>query len=149
VGRFISKAEALEIMSQNEADGLLLQPSNTQKVEFVCSYCGCCGGMLGMQKMLPKPVDFWATNYHAQVNTDNCSGCQTCVKSCQVNALKFDEKNGVSTVNLDRCIGCGNCIASCPSGAMTLVKKEKETVPPTDSENLYDAIMAGKMKKTI
>jgi Pyruvate/2-oxoacid:ferredoxin oxidoreductase delta subunit len=148
IGRPISKAEALKIMCQNEADGLVLQPSNTQKVEYICSCCGCCCGMLCLQKMLPKPVDFWSSNYYAKVDTANCAGCQTCFKRCQMNAVKFDEDLGVSSVNLDRCIGCGNCVAACPSGAMSLMRKEKETIPPVDSEHLYDAIMAGKMKKT-
>jgi Na+-translocating ferredoxin:NAD+ oxidoreductase subunit B len=136
VAREISKTEALAIMQQNEEDGLVLQPSNDQKIEFVCSCCGCCCGMLNMQKMLPKPVDFWATNYYASVSTEVCTGCGTCVERCQVNAVKIDEKAGVSLINLDRCIGCGNCVATCPSGALSLVKKEKETVPPAEVEDL-------------
>jgi ferredoxin len=137
MSRSINKAEALEIMRQNEADGLVLQPSNDQKVEFVCACCGCCCGMLGLQKKLPKPVDFWATNYYAVVNTESCTGCGTCVERCQVNAARIDEKAGVSRINLDRCIGCGNCVTSCPSEALSLIRKDKETVPPEDLESLY------------
>jgi Na+-translocating ferredoxin:NAD+ oxidoreductase subunit B len=143
-GRPISKAEAMEIMRQNEADGLVLQPSNMQKVEYVCSCCGCCCGVLRMHKMLPKPVDFWTVSYFAQIDAGKCSGCQTCVKRCQVNAIKVDEKTGISGVDLDRCIGCGNCVPTCPSGARFLVKREKGAVPPVDSEQLYEAIMTSK-----
>jgi len=143
-GREISKEEALEISRQNESDGLVLQPSNTQKVVFVCACCGCCCGMLNIQKMLPKPVEFWATNHYAEVNPENCTGCATCVDRCQVKAINIDERLNISKVNLDRCIGCGNCITSCPSGAISLLKKEKTTVPPVDSENLYDIIMDNK-----
>jgi electron transport complex protein RnfB len=144
MARAISKAEALEIMRQNEAEGLVLQPSNDQKVEFICACCGCCCGMLGLQKMLPKPVAFWATNYYAAVESANCTSCGTCVERCQVNAARIDEKAGVAKINLDRCIGCGNCVATCPSGALSLVKKKKETVPPQDMESLYDTIAANK-----
>ena len=143
-GRAINKQEALEIARLNEADGLIFQPSNTQKVDFVCACCGCCCGMLRMQKMLPKPVDFWATNYYASVDAKTCTGCGTCVDRCQVTAVSIDEKLGASSVNLNRCIGCGNCVVTCPTGAMNLLKKEKEIVPPQDSESLYDAIMANK-----
>ena len=147
IGRVISKEEALEISKQNEADGLVLQPSNTQQVEFVCACCGCCCGMLSIQKMLPKPVEFWATNHYAEVNTEKCTGCATCVTRCQVKAISIDESRDVSKVNLDRCIGCGNCITSCPSEARSLLTKEKEIIPPVDSINLYDIIMAKKKGK--
>ena len=143
-GRAIGREEALEIVRLNEADGLVFQPSNTQKVEFICSCCGCCCGMLRLQKILPKPVDFWATNYCASVNAETCSGCGICVERCQVNAVTVDDRAGTAVINLDRCIGCGNCVSTCPTGAMSLLKKEKGTVPPQDSEDLYDVIMANK-----
>ena len=141
-GREISKTEALEIIRQNEADGLVLQPSNTQKVEYICSCCGCCCGMLGLQKMLPRPVDYWSTTYYATINSENCNACGLCEERCQVNALKSDESLGVYSINLDRCIGCGNCVASCTTGAISLISKEKAKVPPLDLEHLYDTILA-------
>jgi electron transport complex protein RnfB len=143
-GRAISKEEALEIIRRNEAEGLVFQPSNTQKVDFICSCCGCCCGMLRVHKMLPRPVDFWVTNYYASVNAETCSGCGTCVERCQVDAVTVDDGAGIAVVKLDRCIGCGNCVVTCPTGGMSLHKKEKETVPPKDSEKLYDVIMANK-----
>jgi len=103
--------------------------------------------MLRVQKMLPRPVDFWSTNYYASVSAEDCSGCGICVERCQVNAVSIDDGLGVSSVNLGRCIGCGNCTVSCPSGAMSLLKKENETIPPASSEALYDIIMAGKKGK--
>ena len=144
VGRAISREEALEIARMNEAEGLVFQPSNAQKADFVCACCGCCCGMLSIQKMLPKPVDFWATNYYAAVDAEVCTGCGTCVKRCQVNAVAMDESGHKALVNLDRCIGCGNCVVTCQTGAMSLLRKEKETVPPRDTEALYDDIMAHK-----
>lgn len=145
-GRSISKIEAWEISKQNESDGLVLQPSNTQKAEFVCACCGCCCGILSIHKKLRKPVDLWATNYYAEVNADNCTGCETCLTRCQVNAITINEDR-VSRINLDRCIGCGNCITTCPSEAISLLRKEKETIPPLNSENLYDIIMANKRRR--
>lgn len=143
-GRAIGREESLEIARMNEADGLIFQPSNTRKVDFVCACCGCCCGMLRVHKMLPKPVDFWATNYYASVNAEICSGCGTCVERCQVNAVTVDDRAVASFVNLNRCIGCGNCVVTCPTGAMSLLKKEKEIVPPQDLEGLYDVIKANK-----
>jgi len=101
--------------------------------------------MLRIQKMLPKPVDFWASNFYATVDTETCSGCGTCVERCLVNAAILDEKTGISRINLDRCIGCGNCIVSCPTGSLRLTKKAKQTVPPKDSESLYKTIGDNKL----
>jgi electron transport complex protein RnfB len=144
MGRAISREEALEIIRMNEAEGLVFQPSNAQKADFICSCCGCCCGMLGMQKMLPKPVDFWATNYYAAVDAEVCTGCGACVERCQVDAVTLGDGGGTAVVNLDRCIGCGNCVVACPAGALSLHRKTKETVPPRDTEALYDEIMAHK-----
>jgi ferredoxin len=146
-GRVVSREEALDIAGQNENDGLVLQPSNTQKVDFVCACCGCCCGMLRVHKMLPKPVDFWSSDYYASVNSENCTGCGVCIERCQVNALSFDEHLGIPTINLDRCIGCGNCVSSCPSAAIFLLQKDKTVVPPLDTQGLYDTIMANKKGK--
>lgn len=144
MGRTINREEALEIARMNEAEGLVFQPSNAQKADFICACCGCCCGMLRIQKMLPKPVDFWATNYHVAVSAEVCTGCEVCVERCQVGAVTVDDRGNTAIINLDRCIGCGNCIVTCPTGAMSLVRKRKETVPPPDTEALYDEIMAHK-----
>jgi electron transport complex protein RnfB len=144
LGRAIRREEALEIARLNEAEGLVFQPSNAQKADFICACCGCCCGMLRLQKMLPKPVGFWATNYYAAVNAEACTGCGACVERCQVDAVTVDDRGSTALVNLDRCIGCGNCTVTCLAGAMSLLRKKKETVPPQDTEALYDEIMAHK-----
>ena len=144
-GREVTREEALNIMRLNEEDGLVLQPTNYQNIDFVCACCGCCCGILNIQKMMPKPAITWAHNYYASVDTELCTTCGTCVDRCQVNAAKLDENNAYSTINLDRCIGCGNCVVSCPSEALKLVKKEKETVPPEDCTSLYKILAEKKI----
>jgi Na+-translocating ferredoxin:NAD+ oxidoreductase subunit B len=141
----ITREEALEITRQNEADGLVLQPTNYQKIDFVCACCGCCCGILNIQKRLPKPAENWAHNYYAVIDKEKCTACGTCAERCQVNAAKIDEQSGYATINLDRCIGCGNCVAACPSEALRLVKVEKETVPPEDCTSLYKILAERKV----
>jgi len=154
IGREITLDEALSILEKNQKQGLVLQPSNTEKAEFICSCCGCCCGMLGMHKTLPKPVDFWASNFYAVVDTDACDGCGNCEKRCQVGAASVSEKKQQSSVDLNRCIGCGVCIPTCPKKAMSLQKRPTEVKPPQTREDLYDIIMAhkkgrlGKLKVT-
>jgi ferredoxin len=147
VGRTISREEALSIIKQNQRDGLVLQPSNTRKAEFICSCCGCCCGMLSIQKSLPKPLDFWSSNFQASVDAGVCIGCGSCEESCQVGAVIVSDQAQCAIVNLNRCIGCGVCIADCPTEAISLLKKATEVIPPQTREELYDIIMDKKKGK--
>ena len=143
-GREITRDEALSIIEQNQKQGLVLQPSNTQKAEFICSCCGCCCGMLRTHQTLPKPMEFWASNFYAAVDTVTCEGCGACVKRCQVGTVKVFEKKQPAVVDLDRCLGCGVCVPACPTQSLTLVKKPAEVRPPQTREDLHEIIVAGK-----
>jgi ferredoxin len=107
-----------------------------------------------MQKSLPKPVDFWASNYYAAADADACDGCGICEKRCQVGAARVSERKQKTSVDLNRCIGCGLCVPSCPRKAISLQKKPREVRPPQTREDLLDVIMAhkkgrfGKLKLT-
>jgi Na+-translocating ferredoxin:NAD+ oxidoreductase subunit B len=147
MGREISMAESLSILEQNQKQGLVLQPSNTEKAEFICSCCGCCCGMLGMQKNLPIPLKYWASNFYAVVDTDACNGCGNCEKRCQVGAARVSEKKQHSVLDLNRCIGCGVCVPTCPKKAISLEKKHTEVRPPKTKEDLYDIIMSHRKKR--
>jgi len=141
VGRKITRDEAMSIIEQNQKEGLVLQPSNTKIAEFICSCCGCCCGMLDLHKNLPKPLDFWATNFHAVVDKNTCEGCGNCEESCQVGAVSVSEKEQYAVVNLDRCLGCGVCVTNCPTESISLLKKPTEVIPPQTREELIDIIM--------
>ena len=143
-GREITRNEATSILEQNQKQGLVLQPSNTEKAEYICSCCGCCCGMLKTYKNLPKPLDFWASNFHALVDSDTCEGCGACAKRCQVDAVSVSEKKQPAVVNLDRCLGCGVCVSVCPTQSIALVKNPVEKIPPQTREELHDIIMAGR-----
>ncbi len=144
IGREITRDEAMSIIEKNQKQGLVLQPSNTEKAEFICSCCGCCCGLLGVHKDLPRPLDFWAANFQAAVDRDTCEGCGTCEKRCQVGAVSVSEKKQPAKVDLERCIGCGVCVPACPTQSITLVKKPAEVRPPQTREDLHEILMAGK-----
>jgi len=144
IGRQISRDESLSILEKNQREGLVLQPSNSEKAEFICSCCGCCCGMLGMQKGLPKPVDFWASNFYAVVAADACNGCGACERRCQVGAARVSAPDGKARIDLNRCIGCGVCVPACPGKALALHKKPQEVRPPRTRDELHAIIMAHK-----
>ncbi|MFB0561331.1 MAG: DUF362 domain-containing protein [Candidatus Lokiarchaeia archaeon] len=137
-GRQVSKEELLEILRRNEEAGLVLQPGNAQRPDFLCSCCGCCCTVLSNVNIFPNPADLFHSNHYAWVDPELCTACETCLDRCQMAALKIVE--GVSSVDLGRCIGCGNCVPTCSSEAITLRKKEEEVVPPKTSEDLYQTI---------
>lgn len=141
-GRKISQEEALEIARKNEEEGLVLMPGNAKETTFICACCGDCCGMLSMMKNLPKPAEVVGSNFYAQVDTKLCKGCETCVARCPIDAVQVKDK--ISTVDLARCIGCGLCVPTCTENAISLVRKEKETVPPKTEEDLYDSVLAYK-----
>jgi H+/Na+-translocating ferredoxin:NAD+ oxidoreductase subunit B len=145
--REITREEAIAIIEQNQRDGLVLQPSNTEHADFICSCCGCCCGMLALHKMLPRPLEFWAANFNAVVDVKLCDGCGTCAKRCQVGAVSAVAKGQTAVVDLNRCIGCGLCVPTCPKKAISLLKKPVELMPPKTREDLYGIIMAKKKGK--
>ena len=146
-GRQIDKNEALQILELNQKQGLVLQPSNTQKVDFICSCCGCCCGMLGLHKTLPEPLDFWSTNHYAILKVDACNGCGICEKRCQVGAIKVESDNRMAEIDRSLCIGCGLCVAGCPTNAIHLRKRPVQVTPPQTREELYDIIQANKQSR--
>ena len=143
-GREISREEAVAFIELNQKEGLVLQPTNSEQIEFICSCCGCCCGMLGIHQDLPKPLDFWATNFYAAVDREACESCGLCVKRCQVNAVTIPKKKLPAVVNRDRCLGCGLCVPACPTQAITLVKKPVEVKPPETREELHEILADGR-----
>lgn len=147
LGREITREEAISIIEQNQKEGLVLQPSNTKNVEFICSCCGCCCGMLKFHKSIPKPVGYWATNFYAVVDKSSCKACGTCEKMCQVVAITIPGDKQPPNVNLDRCLGCGVCVSNCPTESISLMKKPTEAIPPQTREELHDILMDKKKGK--
>lgn len=143
-GREITKEEALKNLDIAEKDGLVVSPGNAIYPPFICLCCGCCCEYLANKKTLPKPVQFYRTNYYAKVNFEECTGCGTCIERCQMDALTLIDD--ISTVDRDRCIGCGICVPTCPSEAIKLEKLVEETVPPKNMGVLYTNIMKKKRK---
>ncbi len=144
LGHYIGKDEARELIRKNEQAGLVIQPYNTQKVGGMCSCCGCCCGMLRSLKKQPSPAEAVKSNYFAEVNRDECIGCETCVERCQMDAIRVDD--GLAEVDLNRCIGCGLCVTTCPTEAIRLFRKPEQNIPrPRQAPNTsYDWPWSGK-----
>jgi ferredoxin len=142
IGQPATKEEILSTLEKAEAAGLVLQPLNSKQPDGICCCCGDCCGILSTVKTFPRPVDYYASNYYAQVDPQLCTGCEDCIRRCQLDAPKGSD--GVVTINLDRCIGCGNCVVICPANAIKLHKKAAEIIPPEDTMAMYMRILSEK-----
>jgi ferredoxin len=138
IARQISKEEMLGLLEQADREGLVLEPQNTLDPLFVCCCCGCCCGVLATARKLPRPAEFFQTDFVAEVDRDKCEVCGTCATRCQMDAIVADDEP--AKVAEERCIGCGLCVTTCPSEAMSLHKKERRPPPPKDMAALYSTI---------
>ena len=141
MGRYITKEEAKEIVKNNEEAGLVMQPFNSQKIGGMCSCCGDCCGVLRSLKMHPSPAEMVQSNYLAQVDESECTGCETCLERCQMEAIEVTD--GIAVIMRDRCIGCGLCVTTCPTDAIQLIQKSEDQLyePPKTGAETYIRIM--------
>ncbi len=56
--------------------------------------------------------------------TENCQGCQACVRSCPVDAIS-GERHDVHKIDPVRCIDCGTCGRVCPYAAVLTPEGEQ------------------------
>jgi len=54
----------------------------------------------------------------AVVDTEKCTGCESCVDICPVECIKMVD--GKAKVAADDCVDCGQCVDECPSEAIEL-----------------------------
>jgi electron transport complex protein RnfB len=143
-GKRVSKTEVLELLARAEKSGLVLQPGNIENPGNICMCCGCCCGVLRGIKRFPKPAEQVASNFHAHLDSETCTGCGVCIRRCQMDALTLQA--GRASLDLDRCIGCGLCVSTCQAGALSLVKKEGKSVAKASHNDIALAIRLGQAR---
>jgi ferredoxin len=148
LGRVIDQDEALDILKKADKAGLVLQPSNAQKVINICCCCGCCCHVLKSIKRHPQPAEIVASSFVAELDAAACTGCGVCVERCQMEALSQPGKKEKAVLAAGRCIGCGLCVTTCPGQALKLKRKPQgRPVPRNVVENYLNLGRArGKMK---
>jgi Dissimilatory sulfite reductase (desulfoviridin), alpha and beta subunits len=133
IGRWISKEEALNVLEGAEKAGLVHQTGgDSRNIECICNCCPNCCVNLNAFKAFPSPAKLAGSNYYAEINSETCLSCETCLDYCPMKAIVVVEDR--VTINLDRCIGCGLCTRACPNEARRLVRKTDKTRGPLSPE---------------
>jgi Pyruvate/2-oxoacid:ferredoxin oxidoreductase delta subunit len=127
-GRAISKEEAIRILHQAEKEGLVHIVDNHQTVDHII--CNCCRDCC-MNWRLPNPRKFVApSRFEAQVNTEECFGCQACLDRCMFDAIAMEGDEPKARIIPENCVGCGVCTVTCPTEAISLKEvRPVEAVP--------------------
>ena len=126
--RIISVDEAIHVLSQAEAAGLVHITENVQNESlYICNCCRCCCVLLRSVTKLSIPFGVAPSSFWAVVEEDECNGCEACISACPVGSISLDwDKNVV--FKCDLCGGDPECVKFCSRGALTL--KETEIASP-------------------
>ena len=136
-GKEITKEEAREIIMDGQNDGRVINVTNSQDGENICSCCECGCGMLYLKTKYPGPSgDFWS-NYYSECDSEKCVKCGACVKNCPFGYIKQD-KNGNVKIDQSACLGCGICASKCPAKALHLKAKENQYEPPVTYDDAIE-----------
>ena len=123
----------MNILEEADREGLVHSINNAQsEVYYVCNCCTCsCGVLRGMVEY-GSENSIARSDFYAQANEDQCTGCEACIERCHFKAMTM--LGGVCTVDTNQCYGCGLCITACEFEALSLVQKNRENIvaPPVD-----------------
>ena len=130
-GRLVTKEEAMKIMRECEAAGLIHKAYHPhfdihKDETSVCNCCNCCCGQAGIH----TPTRSWV-RYISTINQDKCVGCGTCIEKCQFHALELNDDGKAERIN-ENCMGCGSCAYFCPENAIAMIEQPRTVniLPP-------------------
>jgi len=122
-GREITREEALEIADKIEEQGLVHMGNydDSMNLNTSCQCCqDCCEIFVSMTQNDVELSKVYAPNrFKAEIDPEECTGCEICIDYCQFNAIDLDD-NDIARVDYQNCYGCGICVVKCSTGAASL-----------------------------
>ena len=126
-GRRISVDEAMAIFAESEKLGLVhTWPFfASPHLNEVCNCCiDCCGIFDAGLKYGTIDRILEKAHVQANVNQEDCNGCQDCVERCFFGAIEMQKspssKKLKAVVKADKCFGCGACVLGCEVSAIAM-----------------------------
>ncbi|MBK5112949.1 MAG: 4Fe-4S binding protein [Candidatus Heimdallarchaeota archaeon] len=89
---------------------------------YINNLCSCANPeCAGIRPRLDFGINsIYKAEYVVDIESDQCTGCKSCISKCQFNAIKFDPIKKQSSVDLTKCFGCGVCLHACKYDAMRI-----------------------------
>jgi Pyruvate/2-oxoacid:ferredoxin oxidoreductase delta subunit len=121
--RQITKTEALKIMAEAEAAGLVhkaFHPASRESSSetSICNCCKDCCDTIRLWKSGTMPL-VNSTFHLAVIDAQACTGCGICAERCPTDAIVLNA-DGIAQRDQAACFGCGVCARFCPAGAIAL-----------------------------
>jgi len=143
--RKASMEEMVDILQMTEELGLVHICDNVQqRNSFICHCCGCCCELLAGINELRIPHAVAPSRFIPDIDPELCSGCSSCVESCQVSALSM--VNGSVRLDENFCLGCGVCSSHCPRHAVSMIPRRDPSPIPRNWFGLMNRIAAEKKR---
>ncbi len=136
VAKEITKEEAHKILDRCVDLGLVQIGDNVQGgVAWICNCCGCCCEAILAYKRLGYNPGIYS-NFIPKTISENCTGCNICVRKCPVEAITLienDKNSKIAKIDYHRCFGCGVCARNCKKEAIIMERREELMHTPEDS----------------
>ncbi|MBI5481699.1 MAG: 4Fe-4S dicluster domain-containing protein [Deltaproteobacteria bacterium] len=144
-GRAAERTEALELLHQARAAGLMQIADNVQRrPAYLCNCCGCCCHQLrAINRFGLDAVNH--SGFLPHCDETACKGCGRCARACPIAAIGMEPRHAAGSrrnrlfpsVAKDRCLGCGVCADSCRNHALGMRREgERPSVPANGMERV-------------
>jgi len=138
--REIDRDEAAALLEESRDAGMVHICDNVQRrPTFICNCCGCCCEVLNSLKNFRIFGSTFSSNFLADVDGSECTGCLECLKACPVDAIdrvvedrvvKGKKRKYIPRVDESVCLGCGVCAMKCKNSAMQMKARPKRRIAP-------------------
>ena len=127
--RWITPGEGIAILQAEHARGhvhhAFFKDAMLNRFYAICNCCKCCCGAIQAYENGTPMIA--SSGYVCRVDAELCSGCESCVESCQFGALSMADD--IAVVDVDKCMGCSVCTSRCHPGALTIIREPAKGEP--------------------
>lgn len=134
IGEQISQDEAIAIVEDIIAKGMVVESICTQNADIICcchsESCGNLKAWRGRNGQGDEAKNY--SLYDLEYDAEKCIKCGKCLDRCPMKSITFQD--GICVMD-DACVRCGQCVTICPADARIL---KEGTDYPTLPEDYLD-----------